>query len=300
VPGNATRSGIVCAKIRGMKRPQAFTLIELLVVIAIIAILASLLLSALSQAKEKAQAISCRNNLRQLSLAWLMYAHDYNDRLALNSLEAIDGKDPTRPNWAAGIMSFEGDNFFPTDNHRDSTNTWKLLHASGGIGPYTPNADVFRCPSDRSYIILDKKRYSRVRSYTMNFYIGQWSNSSYTQGVDVDVLNGYPFYFFHRMPTIKEPSSIFVFIDTSEDSIDTREFVLDARGVGSEGIWQQMPASRHLRAGTLSFADGHVEGRRWLDPRTIQKSIRKHLQILASPNNKDIDWLSAHATFPAD
>src|SRR5215469_17129356 len=60
-------------------RPSAFTLIELLVVIAIIAILASLLLPALSRAKQKAQRADCLSNLKELGVAFQLYLDDYTD-----------------------------------------------------------------------------------------------------------------------------------------------------------------------------------------------------------------------------
>jgi prepilin-type N-terminal cleavage/methylation domain-containing protein/prepilin-type processing-associated H-X9-DG protein len=97
---------------------RGFTLIELLVVIAIIAILAAILFPVFAKAREKARQASCTSNMKQLQLAELMYAQDYDECL---------------PNHHAGLGACAPD-----------LGGW---HWCVMIEPYIKNSQIFRCPS---------------------------------------------------------------------------------------------------------------------------------------------------------
>src|ERR1035437_5153821 len=88
-------------------KTKGFTLIELLVVIAIIAILAAILFPVFSRARAKAQQTACLSNMKQMVLAWTMYASECNDLGPYDS--AVGGYWNGYPGaWPAVLLSYTG------------------------------------------------------------------------------------------------------------------------------------------------------------------------------------------------
>lgn len=113
-------------KCRPGQRPEAFTLIELLVVLAIIAILAALLLPALATAKEKGRQSSCINNVRQQTLAVLLYADENNDTLPPTAYNDPDGNEIDWPSLLDPYLNYvEKIHLCPTD-HLSQINSYGL------------------------------------------------------------------------------------------------------------------------------------------------------------------------------
>lgn len=264
----------------------AFTLVELLVVVAVIGILAALILPVLSRAKHKGQGTYCLNNLRQLQIGWVLYSDEHEQQLAPNSDREQAGKDAAHPSWVAGWLR--------TDNQAggkyDSTNVALLVGtnyaAFGSIGQYTREAKLYRCPADKSTVTIEGAVHPRVRSMSMNTYVngnGKWQLSEFMT--------------FRHMTEIMAPADTWILMDEREDSINDGCFAVAMSA--NYGIIDY-PASYHNGAGALSFADGHAEFHKWLEPTTIpQLKPGEHLPPGIKPTSatdRDIAWLVTHTT----
>ena len=230
---------------------SGFNLIELLVVIAIIAVLASLLLPALARGKAQGQGTSCRNNVRQLTLACLLYADEASDRLPYNlgaaEIRQLAAQNQFR-NWTTPIMNWE----------LDSDNTNALLLTQGGIGPYVSRtARVYRCPADCfvSDIQAGAGWTARVRSISMNAMVGDAGLFS-SNGTN---LNNPDYGQFFKISDMPNPAGIFLLIEEHPNSIDDGYFLNAIDSLR----WSALPGSYHGGAVNLSFMDGHAEIHKW-------------------------------------
>jgi prepilin-type N-terminal cleavage/methylation domain-containing protein/prepilin-type processing-associated H-X9-DG protein len=263
-----------------------FTLIELLVVIAIIAILAAMLLPALAKAQQKGQGIKCLSNTRQLGIAWHMYADDNHDNITGADVGGFG------PPWMTGFLDFtsaQGNWDINVDIAQSPL--WNYCGKSAGI---------FKCPADQAMVPNNVgARVPRVRSVSMNCFVGGPDGS----GMGGGLSSNSKYRTFKKLTDMRQPTQIIVFLDENEDSINNGWFAISMNGYPSTPgalVIVDWPAYYHNRAGGMSFADGHSEIHRWLDPRTMPPvkdvTLVQNLNGTPSANNADVIWLQNHAT----
>lgn len=264
-----------------------FTLVELLVSISVLGVLAALLLPALARARERGRSAACMANHRQLSLAMHLYAGDSEDRLPHNF-----GASGTRgavesgrfDNWATSLLDWE----------LEPGNTNLAWLRAGGLGPFLGGGvGVLRCPADRAVSAIQRAAgwTARARSVSLNAMVGNAGEFMY--GASNTNNPGYRQYL--RLGDIRAAAGIFTFIDEHPDSINDAYFLNRL----ARGEWVDLPGSNHGGAATLSFADAHVESRRWRSARTVFPAKPDAAPLpLAIPESDRVDfaWLMERTT----
>ncbi len=234
-----------------MKIKKGFTLIELLVVIAIIAVLMAILFPSLNRAKEQGKRAVCLQNLKSLTLAWIMYADGNNQKI-------INGNAGSPGAWVG--TGWHADYAKGTQLPKEQQ---RAAIYAGSLWYYAKSEDLYKCPTGGKDALV---------TYTI-----------------MDAMNGLRSYrdagspFVTNMMNIKQPATRLVFIDEgwlTPDSYAVRY---------SQKKWWDMPKIRHGNGTTFSFADGSSNYYKWRGSETVTlgKNNDKSQQAEYTPTTED-------------
>ncbi|MGE5296863.1 MAG: type II secretion system protein [Solirubrobacterales bacterium] len=216
-------------------RRNAFTLIELLVVIAVIAILMAILMPSLHVAREQARSITCRSNVRTLTIAWLMYKDDDDGKLVCGMPEFAPAEGP----WVQ----------IPPGGANSTLEEKKEYIKRGSLWSYVKKVEVYRCPSDR-------RQNSPYHKYAYRTYsiAGGMNGVAQAGGWEIKPCIKYT--------DIKNPATKIAFLaECDPRGYNMGSWVINPKSkqwVDPFGVWHRDNSS------TLGFADGHVDMHRWL------------------------------------
>ena len=245
-----------------MKMQKAFTLIELLVVIAIIAVLMAILFPALNRAREQGRRAVCLSNLKQLTLAWTMYA-DENDGKIVNG-EAAGGANGQAPTPSLSQNRHGGEQYWVGGDCGDFWSGENLPREiqyraiqNGALFPYTKKETLYRCPTGNR---------GEMRTYT----IGDSMNGIPRTGTHVNekagVRVGRTVLWIKRRQEISSPSPAYRIVFLDEGRITPDSY---ATHYVNE-LWWDPPFVRHGDGTNVAFADGHSDYWKYKGKKTLE------------------------------
>jgi prepilin-type N-terminal cleavage/methylation domain-containing protein/prepilin-type processing-associated H-X9-DG protein len=241
---------------------RGFTLIELLVVISIIALLMALLMPALERARELGRRTVCGGNLKELALAWMMYADGSEGKLVNG--EAADLIPPgTNDGIHARVDSTTGREYVeqpwvlrtePDSTDPDISNSYAQEAAirAGALWPYCENTKVYRCPGGKANHL---RTYSIVCSLNGDGYaiVGQ----------------SQPMLWVKNKSLVRRPHERVSFIceGRTVDETNNRSFKIDYY----TREWIDPVPIRHSGGTTVAYADSHTDHIKWQAKETIEQ-----------------------------
>ena len=236
-----------------LKKFAAFTLIELLVVIAVIAILASLLLPALSTAKEKARTINCLSNLKQWTTAMGMYADDYNESYPASRDTNYVASSDHNPVWTEMYADAQlatpiglGDWFNALPPYVASPALWEYGASAQTINNFVTQRSIYRCPTadatPRNPATDPDPTVGPTFNYGMNARIN-WPAPPET-----------PF----KITGAAHPSAFVVFSEQRVHASENPYYGSNPVDLSSTYNFTTRFSGRHKGLGNIAFGDGHA------------------------------------------
>jgi len=264
------------------RKNRAFTLIELLVVIAIIALLMAILMPTLHRAREQGRRAVCLGQLKQLTLAWIMYA-DANDDKIVNGMGGVDRTD--EPAWVGKCWADD----YQSGGQLPKEVQWEAIK-DGALWPYAPELKLFECPTGTRGEMLTYAAMDSVNGLTN----GRGDVTSSRGGRIVGKRVGKTVLWLKRRSEIISPGPAkrMVFIDEGWVTPDSYAVHYDV------ATWWDDAPVRHGDGTNCSFADGHADYHKWEGIVTIKRgrdNERAHASDHYAPTTdagmKDLQWL---------
>jgi len=226
-----------------------FTLIELLVVIAIIAILMAILMPALNRAREQGKRAACLSNLKQLTLAWIMYADENDDRIVSGDggvWHTYNGVVETPWVGRCWHSNYRGGDQLPEEEQ-------KIEIKKGALWPYCKNLQLYRCPTGMRGELVTYAAMDSMNGHPL-------PNDPKGRGPDTVIKR----LLIKKLLTIRSPNERIVFIDEGWVTPDSYAVYQNRQE------WWDDPMVRHGDGTSVSLADGHSEYWKWKGPETIK------------------------------